>query len=258
MKKTSSAAKTFYKELSAHINVDGDLSVQKIYSLFPEKNPKTVSWRLYELVQQGKLYKTGHGYYALKKMNEHNAAGYDYLQKSSQQIYDIVINYGYNFYITGLDSLVGEMLHVPEKYPVLLVTEDSWIKEVQKILSENELFILTEKDRSIFENDIFKNKIDVIILGGKDFTLSSDHIAQKEKGFIDLYYAVTRMDYGISISELSRIYQSMQRKNILSTAIMQKAAKDRGVNAEIQWLLDINKTSKKVLEFMNSQIEEIK
>ena len=246
----------FYKVLTEHMQEGDELSVKKIYSLFPETNSKTVSWRLYALVQQGKLHKTGHGYYALTKMDEHNAAGYDYLQKKSQKIYDLLIDYGYNFYITGLDSLVGEMLHMPEKYSVLLVVEESGIKEIQEVLSEKEFFVLTEKDRNIIENRTIKNKIDVIILKGKDFSVSVDHIAQKEKGFVDLYYAVTRMEYGISIPELSRIYQSMQRNNSMAITKIKNAARDRGVSTEINWLLELNKASEKVLEFMDYQIKE--
>ena len=248
----------FYKELSEHMGNGDELSVKRIYSLFPEKNTKTISWRLYALVQQGKLYKTGHGYYALTKVGEHNAAGYDYLQKKSQVVYDIIIDYGYNFYITGLDSLIGEILHMPEKYPVLLVVEESGIKEIQEILSEKELIVLTEKDRNIIENTILKNKIDIIILKGKDFLLSADHVAQKEKGFVDLYYAVTRMEYGISIPELSRIYQSMQRNNSIAMTKMKNAARDRGISTEINWLSELNKASEKALEFMSYQIKEAK
>jgi hypothetical protein len=167
------------------------------------------------------------------------------LQRKSQLVYDIIIDYGYDFYITGLDSLAGELLHIPEKYPVLLVTEDAAIVEMLEILSQKELIAVTEKDRKIIENSTMKSKIDVIILRGKDFSLSFEHIAQKEKGFIDLYYAVTRIDYGVSIPELSRIYQSLQRKNSLAMAKVKSAARDRGITTEINWLMEINKASKK-------------
>lgn len=256
--KHMSVDEKFYKVLTTHMQESGELSVKKIYSLFPETNPKTVSWRLYSLVQQGKLHKTGHGYYALTKMNEHNAAGYDYLQKKSQRVYDIVIDYGYNFYITGLDSLTGEVLHIPEKYPVLLVIEEAGIKEIQETLSGRELIVLTEKERNIMENTTIRNKIDIIILKGKDFSLSVDHIAQKEKGFVDLYYAVTRMEYGVSIPELSRIYQSMQRNKSITMTKIKNAARDRGISTEISWLIELSKASEKVLEFMSYQIKEMK
>ena len=252
------AKEIFYKELKGYMQNGDELSVKKIYSLFPDINPKTVSWRLYELVQQGKIYRTGHGYYALTEISENNPAGYVYLQKKSQLVYDVVIDYGYDFYITGLDSLTGELLHMPEKYPVLLVTADAGITEMQEILSQKDLIVVTEKDRNIIENSTIKSKIDVIILKGKDFSLSFEHVAQKEKGFIDLYYAVTRMDYGVSIPELSRIYQSLHRNNSMAMTKVKNAARDRGVSTEINWLIEINKASEKVLEFISYQIKEAK
>lgn len=248
----------FYNKLKGYMQYGEELTVKKIYSLFTDINPKTVSWRLHELVQQGKIHRTGHGYYALTKINQNNPAGYVYLQKKSQFVYDIVINYGYDFYITGLDSLTGELLHLPEKYPVLLVTEDAGIAEIQEILSQKDFIVVTEKDLNIIENNAIKNKIDVIILKGKDFSLSFEHVAQKEKGFVDLYYAVTRMDYGVSVPELSKIYHNLQRNNSLAMAKVKNAARDRGISIEINWLIEINKASEKALEFMSYQIKEAK
>jgi len=45
---------------------------------------------------------------------------FEYLQKKSKNVYDVVSEYGYEFYITGLDALVGEILHVPDQFMVLL------------------------------------------------------------------------------------------------------------------------------------------
>ena len=248
----------FLGELSKHVNDSDELRLKMIYSFFPEMNRKTISWRLYSLVQKGKLYKTGHGMYSLKRNSNNVSAGYEYLQRKSKEIYDILTEYGYDFYITGMDSLVGEILHMPENYPALIIVEESGIKEIQEVLYEKDLIVLTEKDRDILEKTILRNKVDVILLRGKDFSLATDNISQKEKGFIDLYYAVTRMEYGISVPELSRIYQSLQRNNSIATAKMKAAAKDRGVSVEIIWLIEMNKASEKTIEFMSYQIKEVK
>ncbi len=258
-KKNMTVDEKFLSELSKHMNNGDELSLKVIYSLFPEMNRKTISWRLYSLVQRGKLYKTGHGIYSMNRNNEDNvAAGYEYLQNKSKKIYDILIEYGYDFYITGMDSLVGEILHMPENYPVLIIIEESGIKEIQEVLNERDMIVLTEKDRDILEKTILRNKVDVILLKGKDFSLATDNISQKEKGFIDLYYAVTRMEYGVSIPELSRIYQSLQRNNSIAMSKMKIAAKDRGITMEINWLIELNKASEKTLEFMSYQIKEAK
>jgi hypothetical protein len=113
----------FLEKLLIRMETEPELNVKKIYSMFPEINPKTVLWRLHKLVQQGKLFKAGRGYYSVKVEKEHHSAGYDYLQKKSKDVYDLVSDYGYKFYITGLDALVGEILHIPEQYTVLLAIE---------------------------------------------------------------------------------------------------------------------------------------
>lgn len=64
------------------------------------------------------------------------------------------------------------------------------------------------------------------------------------------------MEYGVSIPELSRIYQNLQKNNSLAMAKIKNAARGRGVCTEINWLIEINKVSEKVLEFMSCQIKE--
>jgi len=254
---TRTADETFFNELAKHLDMNGELHTRQIYSLFYYVNKNTVSWRLYRLVKWGKLYKTGHGYYSLSKARENNAAGYNYLQEKSRLIYNTVIDYGYNFYLTGLDSLIGEMLHIPEQYPVLLVVEQEGINEIQHILSEKDLLVLTERDRSIIGESPVREKIDVFILKGKDFSLSTDYIAQKEKGFVDLYYAVTRMEYGISVSEMYRIYQNLLRNFTLAPFKIKAAAKERGITTEFNWLMELERAPYKAREFMNYRINEV-
>jgi hypothetical protein len=257
--KKTTVIEKFFWDLSRHMKNGDEMSLNKIYSIFPEMNKMTVSWRLHSLVQQGKLYRTGHGYYSVQKDNKNStAAGYEYLHMKSQKIYDTLVDYGYKFYVSGLDSLVGEILHMPENYPVLIIVEESGMKEIQEILNEKEWIVFTEKDRNIIDKLILTNRIDVILLKGKDFTFSVDNISQKEKGFVDLYYAVTRMEYGVSIPELSQIFQNLQRNNAIVKSKMKNAARDRGIAVEINWLIELCKASEKALEFMSYQIQEAK
>ena len=247
----------FYQTLKKRMENGDEMSIRQIYSLFPEVKPKTLSWRLHKLVQAGKLQRVGHGYYALDKIDRSNTAGFDYMQKASQAVFDIVIDYGYEFYITGLDSLVGEMLHVPENYPVLLVVEDSGVSEIQDALSDKGFLVITERERNLIGVAAIKKKTDVFILKGKNFSFSVDHIAQKEKGFVDLYFAVTRMEYGVSVPELFRIYQNLLRNKSLAALNVKNAAKDRGLSTEINWVMGLSKTPEKAREFMGYQIREI-
>jgi len=55
----------FYSELVKHMEKDGEMSTRQIYSLFPDINENTISWRLHRFVRLGKLQKAGHGQYSL-------------------------------------------------------------------------------------------------------------------------------------------------------------------------------------------------
>jgi hypothetical protein len=246
----------FINILSTKLGNNKEISLKKIYALFPDVNRKTISWRLHRLVQEGKLARTGHGYYSMQVREKNKAAGYDYMQKKSRMIYDNLNDYGYNFYISGMDSLVGEILHIPESYPTIVVLEEAGIKEIQELLNQRNLIIATEEDISLIEELNLRNRLDVVLLKGKDFSLSSDHIAYKEKGFIDLYFAVTRMGYSIPVSEISRIYQSLVRNKSIAKGRMLNAAKDRGITSEIKWLVDLDTFTSEALEFMSYQVKE--
>jgi len=247
----------FLNTLSVYMKDSKELDVKQIYKLFPDINKKTISWRLYDLKRQGKIYRTGHGYYSMSEKVKHTAAGYEYLQKRSREVYDVVSEYGYEFYISGLDALVGEILHIPEQYSTILIVEEAGIHEIKEVLNSKDFFAISEKEKELFLNDSIKNRVDVIILNGKDLSLAYEAIADKEKGFIDLYYAITRFEYGISIPELSRIYESMERNKSITTINMKKSAKDRGIATEINWLLELGKVSKKTIEFMAYQMREL-
>lgn len=246
----------FLEKLTNEMVGEPEINIKRIYALFPEANQKTILWRLHKLVQQGKLFKASRGYYSAVWQRDHLSAGYEYLQKKSQKIYDAVSEYGYEFYLTGLDSLVGEVLHVPEQYTVLIVVEEVGIDKIREALSDQGYFAVGEKDHKELGKIAMIKKIDVIILKGKNFDLASNRIAKKEKGFVDLYFAVTRLDYEVSIQELSRIYENMQRNKTITKYKMKESAKDRGISTEINWLVALDNTKPKALEFMGLQMRD--
>ena len=248
------AGTDFYRSLAENMQNGEEVSIRQIYALFPRDNRKTVSWRVHKLVQQGRLQKTGHGYYALQSLARNSAAGYGYMQKETQEIYDIVAGYPFEFYVTGMDALVGELPHVPERHPALLVVEEGGMKDILDALGGRGFIALTEKDRRLLEGSGLKDRAEAIVMKGKDFGLSAENIAHKEQGFVDLYYAVTRMGYGVSIPELSRIYRSMQRNRSLSKENMKRAARARGIGLEISWLAEMDKAPEKTIEFMIHQM----
>jgi hypothetical protein len=155
-----------------------------------------------------------------------------------------------------LDALAGEILHVPENYPTILVVEESSMNQYLEILSEKNYLAVSEKDKETLKNPNIMKKVDVLILKGKDFSFSKNNIAIKEKGFIDLYYAITRMYYQVSIQELLRIYDNLKRNKTIATYMMKKASSDRGISLEIDWLLEEEKFPQIVKNFMLYKIKE--
>jgi hypothetical protein len=245
----------FYEKLLDEMEFVLEMSLQQIYSVFPDTKQKTISWRLYSLVKEGKLYRSGHGYYSIIKESANKPAGYDYLQKKSKKVYDELVEFGYKFYVSGLDSLVGEVLHIPESYPAIVVIEANGLDEARDALAEKNMIVATEKDWKQIRTTAIKDKVDVILFKGKDFELSEENIALKEKGFVDLYYAITRMDYGLSVPELSRIYNSIQRKKSATEKMLKRAAKDRRIMIEINWLIEMSRATERTLEFMSYQMK---
>ena len=71
-----------------------------------------------------------------------------------------------------------------------------------------------------------------------------------------MYYAVTRLEYGVSIPELSRIYQSLLRNRAVAVQMLKNAARDRGIKTELNWLVELNRIPDKALEFIDAQIKE--
>lgn len=245
----------FLKTLRNRMAHESELNIKEIYSIFPEISRSTIRWRLYYLVQQGKLFKTNRGYYTLGN-DTPNTTSYEYLQRKSKDIYDCLSDYGYKYYISGLDALAGELLHLPEQFAVILVVEEGAITEIQEILVNKGYIVIGENPIDFLLRNSLKGKIDIIILKGKNFKLASKGIAIKEKAFVDLYFAVTRLEYAISIPELSRIYDNMNRNKSYTSSRMRQAAKDRGVETEINWLLGLKGLHPKALEFMEYLLKE--
>jgi hypothetical protein len=157
-----------------------------------------------------------------------------------------------------MDALVGEIQHIPEQFPTILIVEKNGIKEVMEALNEKGYFVLSEQEKDFFRNVTLRNKVQVIILKGRNFSFATNNIANKEKAFVDLYYAVTRLDYPISVPELLRIYESMKRNESITTLAMKKAAKDRGISTEFDWMLELHKTTPKAREVFKYQLMEVK
>ncbi len=244
----------FFEKLKNYICENGDTRTREIYDLFPEMKRKTVSWTLYKLVQMGLLYREEYGYYTINESSKNISMGYDYLNFKSRDIYEEAQNYGFHFYISGIDGLSGELLHMPEDFPTIVVTEKDGIQQFLNVFSQKGLLVIEEKNNRIIKNNYLNRNIDIILLRGKNFSLSTDNIADKEKSFVDLYYAVTRLEYPLSVQELVRIYENLVRNKHITNFRFKKAAKDRGIQMEMEWIIGLDKYTEKTKSFMKHMI----
>ena len=253
----SVAYNEFYKSLKKAMKNKSELEIADIYPVFPEMNVKTVSWYMYKLVHDGKINRVKHGVYSLKTADE-IIVQYDRIQIASQKLYDEMQEYGYPFYMSGIDALIGKMQHVPEQYPIIMIIEQKSLSLIRQELVTSSRIVVSKDDAKTLNRNIFIDDVNVILLYGRNFLeLSSQGIAFPEKGFVDLYYAVTRMKYPMSLQELSRTYENLTRHKTFSQIRMSDAAKDVGISDEITWLLKVAKMTEEAKEFAWIQLREV-
>ena len=246
----------FYKSLKKAMRGKTSFEIADIYIAFPDMHVKTVSWYLYKLVRDGKITRVRHGVYSLQEA-QNIAVRYDQMQIASQKLYDEMQDYGYPFCISGIDALIGKMQHVPEQYPVIMVVEKKSMPQIREKLITDSRIVVSIDNAKMLNKNLSVNKVDVMLLYGKNYlSLSLEGIAYPEKGFVDLYYAVTRMKYPISPQELSRIFDSLVESRDFSRMRMLDAAKDSGITDEIKWLLGIAKMPDPARQFAKVKLIE--
>lgn len=230
--------KYFSVRLIDALDKNSVLSTQEIYELFSDMNKQTVSWHLHKMLEKGKIIQIKHGFYSISKTEEEDRNRISLLPFLSQTAYQILEKTGYNFYLSGLDALTGRGFQISGAYPVIICTDTHRVKDIQLELMRESDFAITEDDLLLLDNPIIKSKIQYVILKTNAFCeLSKNHFAFVEKAFVDLYYAVTRLDYPLNIEELPHILSLIkpnEYKYKLST-------KDRGLSDELNFLLNYDK-----------------
>lgn len=235
-----------------------EFTTDDIRRLFPNTNPKTISWKIYKLIQRDLLTRRAKGLYSIQEADRQEvfASDYDYLSSRAKKVYDIAQNLGYEYYISGLDGLLEDLLHLPENFPVIAVTETAGLRALQEELIGNQWTVMTQTDYSDKFDRLFSNNFDVILLQGKNFELAKKGIAIKEKAFIDVYYAVTRMNYAFSVQELERTFDTLIRKKIIMPYRLKEAAKDLSIREEVDFIMNIPKLSKEARSFTQIRLEK--
>ena len=209
----------------------------------------TVRWTLWNLVDLGKIIRLGHGVYSLKHQEKQIAR--PQLSPLSHKVKSILEESGILFFISGLDILVGYMIHVPEKYPVLAFIEQTSIEDAQELLMKQKIDSIISPKINEFEK--FRNLPSlgeiVILRKTKEFNYSHEGLAEPEKAFVDLYYEVTRASYPLSLGELGRIYLNMRRRGSLNEKRLSKIAIRRSLHHDIRFILNHKRISGHAFKF---------
>lgn len=244
-----------FNKIKQNFKDRSSFNVKEVRGLFLDVKPKTVSWFLYKMVQNKKINKVGYNEYTFLEKNN-LALGFEYISERGKKIYELLQELGYEYYISGIDALSGELLHMPETYPIIVIVEEDGINEVKEYLEDDSYTVLTEQNKEIMKEQFLKKHTGVIVLSGRNFDLSYEGVAKKEKAFVDLYYAVTRLDYTFSVQELYRVYESMTRKKNITNTEFKKASVDRKIRNEIEYILNLKKMPQYAKEFIKKALME--
>ena len=234
---------SFKESLLSYLMMNGRLTTQEIYALFPDMNHKTVSWHLNQELMKGNVKKAGHGVYEIGSHIPEKEERQSHIPDLSKAVYECLLQSGYNFYLSGLDCMNGLGFKVDGQYPIIICTKKDCMKDVQLLLMREFDLAITEEEKDLLSEEGLKRRIQFVILKSNDFALQKEHFAFKEKAFVDLYYTVTRLEYPLDVSELPHVL-SLISPNAYR---FRRATKDRGLGSELNFLLSYNKDFVKAL-----------
>lgn len=227
----------FLTELTSLLKEHKTLTTQEIYAMFPDSNQKTISWHLHKQMLRGNIIQASHGVYVLPQEKYNIDDSIRVLGERSMRAFEALDDTGYDFYLSGLDALNGVGFTASGDYPTIVCAAKHRVKDVQLELMRLFDFAVTEDEYENINDKALKDKIQFVILSTDAMELSNEHFALIEKAFVDLYYAVTRMDYPISVTELPHIL-SLINPNPFR---FKMATRDRHLSDELNFLINYNK-----------------
>ncbi len=94
--------------------------------------------------------------------------------------------------------------------------------------------------KKMYEDAMFSgsHNMQVILYTTEDFQYSSEGLASIEKAFADLYFAITRNGYPLSLQELVRIYQNLSRLGNIDKKKLITVASRRNIQYDIRFIVE--------------------
>ena len=209
-----------------------------VISLFPNLKKNTINWTLSKLVDGGYLNRVRRGVYSINEWKGKNKVN---LSPQAERIVDILDEVGFEYYISGTDIVLKYMQHVPEQFPVVVFVEKDAKDAMIDDLRRNGIVVMEPTElKSEYEKLVFSgiDSVSAVVYVSSNSDYNDRGIATPEKAFLDLYYAVTRNGYPISIQELARIYQNMIRLGTLDKKKLLEASTKRNLNHDIRFIVE--------------------
>lgn len=224
--------------------------VDEVQQIFPEMKKSSLYWNLSKLVEKGYIKRVRNGVYAF---NEWRGKKSVFLSRSAEYVKDFLDETGFEYYISGLDILAKYMQHVPEQYPVIVFVEKIAKEEVYENLMFKGIEVIEPTQiKKRYEDAIFSgnDSMQVILYPTENFTYSEDGLATIEKAFIDLYFAISRNGYPLSLQELVRIYQNLGRLGNIDKKKMITVATKRNIQYDIRFIVESQFITEHAIEFV--------
>lgn len=245
-----------YEKLHSELGGSGTFYMEDVRKLFPELQKSTLYWYMSKLVDAGFIRRIRNGVFAFNDWREKNPLT---VSAAGEEITELLIETGFDFYLSGLDVLQRFMQHVPESYPNLLFIQKGTAEEILPVLRDRGYSIIPgAKTSELLELIPESSTGRIIYYETENFGDSKNEIATIEKAFVDLYYAVTRDGYPLSLQELVRIYENMVRLGAVDRKKLIAAASRRSLQHDIRYITESKYITNEARQFVDIlQREEI-
>lgn len=239
-----------YEEMVEVLGRQTTFYVDEVEQIFPELKKSTLYWYLSKLVEKGYIKRIRNGVFAFNEWRGKNGI---LLSSSAKYVRDFLDETGFHYYISGLDILAKYMQHVPEQYPVIVFIEKEAKKEIYDSLMFKGVAVLEPLQvKKMYENSIFagNKSMQVVLYATDNFTYSEEGLATVEKAFVDLYFAISRNNYPLSLQELVRIYQNLGRLGNIDKKKLITVATKRNIQYDIRFIVESKFITDQAIEFV--------
>ena len=216
-----------YEIIEQNLGNQATFYTDEVIPLFPELKKSTLYWNISKLVEAGYIKRVRNGVFSFNDLKGKQGI---ILCETAQKLKNYLDELGFYYYISGLDILAKYMLHIPEQYPVIAFIEKAAKEEIYAMFSGG-------------------HNMQVILYTTEDFQYSSEGLASIEKAFIDLYFAITRNGYPLSLQELVRIYQNLSRLGNIDKKKLITVASRRNIQYDIRFIVENQFITDSAIEF---------